>query len=136
MEVMEMLERPRLLLAIAITSLLVALASLGLVAWIVVDPDYWFPDAFAEQGEQGPRGPRGPVGPPGPPGPVGPNAEEAISSVSSQVDDLVFEVEDLSSQQDDLDSRVSDVESTVEDICFQFQISSIEPLEDVWLLAC
>jgi hypothetical protein len=55
------------------------------------------------------------------------------------VEDLSFQVEDLSSQLDDqsfqlsdLEGRVSSVERTIEDICFEFQFSPIEVLEDIW----
>ena len=54
--------RPVLVAALA-ASLLLNLAALGWVAWIVAEPAYWFPNAFAEKGEQGDQGPRGQPGP-------------------------------------------------------------------------
>jgi hypothetical protein len=108
-----------------------ALVATGWLAWVVADPRYWFPDAFAEQGprgEEGPRGERGPRGPAGPVGEAGPGvddvqaiADEALASV----DDVQTQVDDLSSRVDnlegvdvyDLDSRLSEVESRVEEAC-------------------
>jgi hypothetical protein len=124
----------RLLVALSISSLLVALIAVGGLAWVVTSPETWFPDAFAERGDQGPRGPRGLVGPPGPPGPVGPDAESAIADVSSSVDDLSSRVDDLESQSytDDLDSRVSDVEDAISSMCQQFLLSDLAPLNDIY----
>lgn len=45
--------RPGVLLGIALVSLLLAVTSIGLVAWIAADPQRWFPDAFAARGEGG-----------------------------------------------------------------------------------
>jgi hypothetical protein len=59
---MRFLMRLGVLLGIAATSLVVALASLGALAWVVAYPSYWFPEAFAERGERGPAGASGTAG--------------------------------------------------------------------------
>ena len=78
----------RRLTAVAVASLLLNLLLFGWLAWIVADPHYWFPSAYAEKGPTGDKGPRGPRGPVGPPGPVGPDAEDAVASVESELEDL------------------------------------------------
>jgi hypothetical protein len=124
----------RLLIALLAVSLALNVAALGWLAWIVADPHYWFPDAYAEKGEQGDRGPRGPAGPPGPPGPVGPDAEEAVSALdgeltdlSSEVDRLRTELDALSTAFDDLCSAIGsayiDANSATEDMLFELDLA-------------
>jgi len=60
-------QKVRLLFATTIAALLVACTTAGVLAWILVDPQHWFADAYAQKGDRGDPGPRGPVGPPGPP---------------------------------------------------------------------
>jgi len=38
---------------------------IGWLTWITVEPRYWFPGAYAEQGPSGDKGPRGDSGPSG-----------------------------------------------------------------------
>jgi hypothetical protein len=143
--------RPGFLLATAVVSLLLATASVGLVAWIAIDPERWFPSAFAEQGEPGPPGPRGPVGPPGPPGPVGPDAEDLVSTLQSDVDDLASSLEDtqsdleslsdhagftqLESDLEEVEASAQEVTDKVEAICGEF-FNSSGPLYDIYYAAC
>lgn len=114
-------------------SILLNVAALGWLTWIVADPSYWFPGAYAEQGEQGPPGPPGARGPVGPEGPVGPDAETAveelgaeISGVSGRVDDLETAVDELGqgisstelqSQVDQLSDEVETLSGKVETLC-------------------
>ena len=88
-------------------SLALSAVAIGWLSWIVADPEYWFPEAYAEKGPQGDPGPRGPVGPSGPPGPVGPDAEDAFSALDGQLTDVTSEVEDLRSELDELCSAIS-----------------------------
>jgi hypothetical protein len=130
---------------IACLALATSLVLGGLLTWVLVDPQHWFPDAYAQQGDRGPVGPQGPPGPEGPPGPVGPDAEVAIDDLSSQVDDLSSRVDDLESSlsdlsdhsggttlEDDLDS----VQQTVSDLCDAFINSDNASLNDVNAYAC
>jgi hypothetical protein len=141
---MRFLLRPGVLLATAAVSLLLAITSVGLIAWMAVDPERWFPDAFAQQGVQGPPGPRGPVGPAGPPGPVGPDAEEAVASLQSDVDDLSSSLESLSghsgytqleSDLEDVEASVQEVADKVESICTEFSYYD-GAFSDIYLAAC
>jgi hypothetical protein len=108
-------------------SLALNVAAIGWLSWIVADPQYWFPDAYAETGEQGEQGPRGPVGPPGPPGPVGPDAEDAFSALDEQLVSLTSDVEELRSEFDDLCSAIGsayiDSNSATEDMLFELDLA-------------
>jgi hypothetical protein len=119
--------RRRLLVTLLTISLVLNVAAIGWLGWIVADPQYWFPDAYAEKGQQGDRGPRGPVGPPGPPGPVGPDAEDAFSALDGQLTDLTSEVEDLRSEFDDLCSAISSAyigsNSATEEMLFELDLA-------------
>jgi hypothetical protein len=44
-------------------SLALNVVALGWLAWLVADPGYWFPGAYAERGERGPPAHRGHAGP-------------------------------------------------------------------------
>lgn len=144
-------------IAAAVASAL-ALTAIGGLAWVIADPQYWFPGAYEEKGERGDPGPRGPVGPRGPAGPVGPGAASAIEELSASVaslesdlaalqdevssGDLATRVEELESRVDDVESGVSEVESAatdvaskVEEICSQFSLYE-GALADIYLLAC
>jgi peptidoglycan hydrolase CwlO-like protein len=103
----------RLLVAVLVVSLAVNAAAIGWLSWIVADPEYWFPGAYAEKGQRGDRGPRGPVGPAGPPGPVGPDAEDAFSTLDGQLSDVTSEVEDLTSEVEDLRSELDELCSAI-----------------------
>jgi hypothetical protein len=149
--------RTRWLVTGLVVSLATALTAIGLIVWIAVDPEYWFPGAYAPKGVQGDPGPRGPAGPQGPPGPVGPDAADAIDEASSRLDDLESRVSDLESRVDDLEtgtgdqaassvddlsSRMDDVESTADDastklanICDAF-LGYPGPFEDIYATAC
>src|SRR4051794_28854249 len=144
------MSRMRLLVAGLVVSLATALTAIGLIVWMAVDPQYWFPGAYAPQGVQGEPGPRGPVGAQGPPGPVGPDASAAIDDLTSRLDDLETgngdqapeSVEDLSSRVDDVASRVDDVESSADDastkidaVCDAFSVDA-GALFDVYASAC
>jgi hypothetical protein len=146
---MHFLLRPGVLLAVAATSLVVATASVATLTWIVIDPQYWFPGAFAEQGEQGLRGVRGPKGPVGPPGPVGPDAEDAIASVAFDLEDLsasVTEVQDAlealesdvfsgDDRLDELEAGLEEVATRLQDICDEFYYYT-GAFEDIYFAAC
>ena len=83
---------------------LVAVLAIGWLAWIAADPEYWFPDAYAEQGprgDEGPQGDRGPRGRAGPVGEPGPGVEDAQATA----DEALAGVDDMQSQVDDLGSR-------------------------------
>jgi hypothetical protein len=93
---------------LALTAVVAAVA-VGWLVWIAADPEYWFPDAFAQEGplgDQGARGERGPRGPVGPPGEAGPGVDD----VSSLADEALTGVQDLQSQTDDLSSRIDNLE--------------------------
>lgn len=114
----------RLLTALLVGNTILTLAVAGWGAWAVADPEYWFPDAFAEEGprgDQGPRGDRGPRGPQGPPGDTGADADEALTAigdVQSQVDELASRVDNLEGIDPyTLDSRLSDVEGRIDSAC-------------------
>src|SRR5687768_3750634 len=85
----------RLLAASLVANALLCLLTLGWLAWITVDPEYWFAGAYAEKGERGDRGPVGPVGPPGPEGPVGPDAADAIYSLEDELGSLEARLQDV-----------------------------------------
>jgi hypothetical protein len=117
-------------------SLATALTAIGLIVWIAVDPEYWFPGAYAPKGVQGDPGPRGPVGRPGPAGPVGPDAADAINEVSSRLDDLETGSGDqASSSVDDLSSTVDDLSSKLDDMCTAMSAYS-GAFEDIYVSAC
>jgi hypothetical protein len=129
---------------VAVMALALALTSAGLLAWVIADPQYWFPDAYEEKGERGDRGPRGPVGPAGPPGPVGPDASDAIAELAdsasvleSDVADLQAEVEsgDLTGRVDDVETSLQDVADKVDAICSEFSLYD-GALADIYIAAC
>jgi hypothetical protein len=130
--------RSHLLIVAVVASLALNVVALGWLAWIVADPSYWFPGAYAERGDRGPAGPLGPRGPVGPPGPVGPDAEDAVSSLSTDLEDLSARVDDLESGggTSDLQSEIDDLSTTVESICSEFSFSDLEPLNDIYFAAC
>jgi hypothetical protein len=107
----------RTLIATAATSLALSLALGGMLAWVLADPQHWFPGAYAQRGDQGPPGPPGPRGLPGPPGPVGPDASDAIDSLTFQVDDLEASLTDLADHaggtrlENDVDQLRDDVDT-------------------------
>src|SRR4051812_18554295 len=109
--------RPVVLLSVAAASLVLAVLSVGAVAWIVADPERWFPDAFAARGDPGPPGPAGPQGPAGPPGPVGPDAQDAISSLESDVQSLSDHdgATQLETDLEEAQSTAEDAQSTAEE---------------------
>lgn len=141
----------RWLVAGLVVSLATAFTAIGLITWIAVDPEYWFPGAYAPKGVQGDPGPRGPVGPQGPPGPVGPDAATAVDEVSSRLDDLetgsgdqaASSVDDLSSRLDDLEtgsgdqaaSSVDDLSSKVDAFCDAFAGYG-GAFQDIYFSAC
>jgi hypothetical protein len=142
--------RTRWLVAGMAVSLATALTAIGLVVWMAVDPEYWFPGAYAPKGIQGDPGPRGPVGPPGPAGPVGPDAADAVDELTSQLEDLTSRLDDLETGSGDqapesvtdLSARVDDVESNAEDasnkidaICNEF-FGYPGAFEDIYIAAC
>jgi hypothetical protein len=111
--------RHRALVVTVAVSIVLSAVSLGLFAWVLVDPSYWLPGAYStNKGPQGDVGPRGPVGPAGPEGPVGPDAQTAIDDLSSTVDDLSSRVDDLETGTGDQASMsLDDVATAVSDIC-------------------
>jgi hypothetical protein len=134
----------RVLATATAVSVILSVASLGMLAWVLADPPYWFPGAYSlNKGPEGDVGPRGPVGLPGPEGPVGPDAASAIDDVTSRVDDLESRLDDLetgsgdqaSSSVDDLSSAVDDVTNTVSGICDSFSGYG-GALGDTYLVAC
>jgi hypothetical protein len=130
-----------MLVAALAASLLLNLAALGWLAWVVAEPAYWFPDAFAEKGEKGDRGPpgqRGPRGAVGPPGPVGPSVEDVVSDLELRIEELESgaSTTDLQAQMDEVASDLQDVVDRVENICSELLLSGVEPLNDVYYGAC
>jgi len=116
--------RKQLLLALIVGNVIFTLSVAGWAVWAVADPEYWFPDAFAEVGpvgDEGPRGERGARGPAGHPGPSGPGVEDAQATAddaSSRVDEAEGRLDNLEGiDVYDLDSRVSEVESRVDEAC-------------------
>lgn len=130
-------------IAATTVSLVLAIGCAGVLTWVLIDPQYWFPSAYAQKGEPGDRGSRGPVGPPGPAGPVGPSAGSAIDDLSSQVDDLSSQVDDISSRLDDAETgtgdqasmSLDDVATTVQSICDGFSGYG-GAFEDIYLSSC
>jgi hypothetical protein len=120
---------------------LLTLTALGWLAWLTVEPQDWFPDAFAEKGERGapgPRGGRGPRGAIGPQGPVGPTVEEAIGHLESRLEELELGISatDLQTSIDEIQSELQDVSDKVENVCSELLLSSVEPLTDIYYAAC
>ena len=117
----------RRLVAVLAVSLAANVLAIGRLSWIVADPQYWFPGAYAEKGERGERGPRGPIGPPGPPGPVGPDAEAAVSELEGQLTDVSSELETLRSEFDELCSAIGTAyigaNSATEDMLFELDLA-------------
>lgn len=121
--------KPRLLIASLVANAALGLAALGLASWVVLEPRYWFEDAYAEQGPRGAQGPRGERGPRGPEGSVGPDAAEAFGQLDTDLIDLggavdeietrLGEVETELDDRDDsiLDSYGDDAEATLDEIC-------------------
>ena len=109
--------RQRALTLALAASLTLNAVALGWLTWIAVDPQAWFPGAYAERGEKGPRGPRGPTGPVGPAGPVGPDAEEAVSSVSFQVDELTGRIDVLEGELADAQDAADAAAARLDDLC-------------------
>lgn len=109
----------RRLTAVAVASLLLNLVLLGWLGWIVADPHYWFPGAYAEKGPTGDKGPRGPRGPVGPPGPVGPDAFDAVSSLEAEILDVSSRLDDLESAagSSELQTQVDDLQVKLDNIC-------------------
>jgi hypothetical protein len=98
-----------------------ALIAIGCLAWIAVDPEYWFPGAYAEQGEKGPRGdpgPRGPAGRRGPEGPAGPGVDDVAAraeEVASTADEALAASEDAQSLAGEAQSAAEDAQSTADE---------------------
>jgi hypothetical protein len=140
---MRFMLRPGALIATAIVSFVVAITSLGLVVWMAVDPERWFPGAYAQQGEQGPPGPAGPQGPAGPPGPVGPDAQSEVEDVSLRLSDVEDRVETLEDRLDDLETgsgdeasmSVEDIATMVNSMCDEF-FNASGPLNNIYYAAC
>jgi hypothetical protein len=110
----------RALSVIATLGCLVALGAAGFATWFAVDPEYWFPGAYAEKGERGDPGPPGPPGPRGEPGPVGPSASQSISDLEARVSDLEGELDilgDFDFSLNDLQARVEQVEANLLTLC-------------------
>ena len=105
-----MLRHPRLLFAIVVLNLILAITTLAWLAWIAVEPERWFAGAYAEQGPPGEKGPRGARGPTGPPGPVGPDAEGAIGDLRSDLDELADQVSVLEAEVSDIGAGLSSTE--------------------------
>jgi hypothetical protein len=126
----------RLWAATTIASLIVALTSAGVLTWVLVDPHYWFPGAYAQKGARGNPGPRGPIGRRGPPGPVGPNAASAIDDLSSQVDDLSSRLDDAETGTGDQAAMsLDDVANTVQGMCDGLLIEG-GAFEDIYNSGC
>lgn len=110
----------RVLAIVATVGCAVALTTAGLVAWLIADPEYWLPGAYAEKGERGDPGPRGPRGPRGRPGPVGPSARDALDDLElrlSATEDTVYYLTELERSVQKLESRLVDVEDNVVTLC-------------------
>jgi len=124
-------QRKRLLQALIVGNLLLTLTVVGWAVWAVADPEYWFPDAAADQGrvgEEGPRGERGTRGPVGSSGPSGPGVEDTQATADdaqTTADNALSRVEEAEGRlaelenvdTSDLDSRLSELESKVDDAC-------------------
>jgi hypothetical protein len=123
-------------IAATAASLALAVACAAVLTWVLVDPHYWLPGAYAQKGPRGDRGPRGPVGLQGPPGPVGPSASSAIDDLSSQVDDLSSRLDDAETGSGDQASMsLDDVANTVQSICDGFSGYG-GAFEDIYLASC
>jgi hypothetical protein len=134
--------KPYLILLAATTA--VALTSVGLIVWIAVDPQYWFPGAYAQQGDRGDPGPRGPRGLIGPQGPVGDTAEGAVADLDFRVSDLEDSIgtlqDDLTTLQDEagsstLEVDVADAATKLSDLCDAFSLYG-GAFSDIYLSAC
>lgn len=99
----------RLVSIAAVTAAVLSVVTLMLVTWIVVNPGFWFPGAYAERGPAGVKGPPGDKGPQGEAGP--PGSPEGVEELESEVDEVRSEVEDVRSGVEDAEARVSDLES-------------------------
>lgn len=91
---------------VAVNVMLTLLIS-GWAVWVALDPQFWFPAAFAEQGEPGEQGPPGERGPEGPPGPFGPGVDD----VAVQAEDATGVADEAIGLADDLEGRVAELES-------------------------
>ena len=111
--------RSRLPLLAAFVALAVALIGVGGLAWVIADPQYWFPGAYAEKGDRGDRGPRGPRGLVGPPGPVGPDAEEAIFAIQGDLEDISSRLDELEggTSATEIQNEIDALQSAIDDIC-------------------
>jgi len=98
----------RLMMTLLATNAVLLVVVIGWLTWITVEPRYWFPGAYAEQGPSGDKGPRGDSGPSGPSGPVGPEALTAYEELSSELGDLEGQLSSLSGQ---IDTVTADLES-------------------------
>ena len=105
----------RALVASVAVNAVLTVVLLAWMTWIVLEPRYWFADAYSAQGPSGDKGPRGEPGPTGPPGPVGPDAIEAVDSVGASVLSLSDDVENARSDVSELEGRVDELESDVGD---------------------
>ena len=83
----------RSILVSAVGSVL-ALVALGWVTWIVVEPRYWLPTAYAEKGERGDVGRRGPIGAAASRARQ-PRCGRRLDSLASDVDDVRAQVAEL-----------------------------------------
>jgi hypothetical protein len=139
-------------------ALVLSVLAIGWTTWIVAEPRYWFPGAYAQKGERGDKGPRGPLGPPGPSGPVGPEAADVILDLEASISGVETRLEELASDLDDLENHsgitqlesdveeaqrlaseakdaAEEVENTVSAICDQFFLYP-GALEDIYISAC
>jgi hypothetical protein len=97
----------RFLTVVVVANMALTLLIGGWAIWVAVDPQYWFPGAFAMQGSPGEQGPTGTRGPPGPPGPLGPG----IDDIAVQAEEAASAAEEARGMADDLDGRLAELES-------------------------
>lgn len=102
----------RALSLLAMLGCITALSAASLATWFAVDPEYWFPGAYAAKGERGDPGPVGPPGPRGKPGPVGPSAARSISGLEARLSEAEGELDSIG----ELDSSFSDLETRIEEV--------------------
>ena len=107
--------RSRRALALIAVNAVLTLVAIGWLTWLSLEPRYWFPGAYAQEGPRGDEGPRGERGSPGPPGPVGPSADDEGLALEGQLTDLEGEITALESQLADTQSELEDAVSSLDD---------------------
>ena len=119
--------RRRVLIAVLVLNVLLAVVAIGWVAWISLEPRYWFPGAYAPKGAPGDQGLRGPEGPRGAPGPVGPDAVAVINVFGERLASLENEPlpSDLTLEIERMRRRVETLEMRLDEVCSAIAQASV-----------